>query len=121
MGQDRSNKRADYTGLLILVLSMPIYLIALCFVTSEIAKYIWICGGVHIFVVKINWNLRRHLWFWGAIVILFGIHIPIIMRIPWPTHWVPAYSLIPIALADFGIVQGIIVLLEKLMKKMALD
>lgn len=120
MRQDRSNERADYTGILAVALSLPIYVVALCFVGSEVAKYIGICAAVHIVAIKLNWALRRRFWFWGATAVSFGLHIPLIMRVPLPTHWIPAYSLIPIALADFGIVQGIIVLLEKLMKRRAL-
>ena len=100
-----------------MLMSMPIYLVSLYFVNSEVAKYIGMCAAVHIVAIKLNWALRRNFWFWGAITVLFGLHIHVIMRIPLPTHWIPAYSLIPIALADLGIVHGIIVLLEKLMKK----
>jgi hypothetical protein len=42
------------------------------------------------------------------------------MRIPWPPHWVLAFSLIPLGVADLGKVHGAIVLMEKLMKKVAL-
>ena len=117
MQPHRSREKADYTGLLALVMAAPIYFISLYFVNSEVAKYIGMCGAVHILAVKINWDLRRHFWLWGAIAVLFGIHIPVIMRIPWPTHWVPAFSLIPLGVADLAIVHGVIVFLEKLAKK----
>jgi hypothetical protein len=117
MQPHRTREKADYTGLLAVVMAAPIYFVSLYFVDSEVAKYIGMCAAVHIVAIKLNWALRRNFWFWGAIAVLFGLHIPVIMRIPLPTHWIPAYSLIPIALADFGIVQGIIVLLEKLTKK----
>ncbi len=109
--------KADYTGVLAFLMALPIYFVALYFVDSEVAKYIGMCAAVHIIVIKINWELRHRFWFWGAIVVLFGLHLPVIMSIHWPKHWTPAYSLIPLALADFGIAQGIIVLLAKLMKK----
>lgn len=121
MQQHLASKKADYTGLLALVMAAPIYFVFLYLGSSEVAKYMWMCGAVHIFAVKINWELRRHLWFWGTIAVLFGIHIPVIMRIPWPTHWVPAFSLIPLGVADLAIVHGVIVLMERLMKKMATD
>jgi hypothetical protein len=45
-------------------------------------------------------TLRRRLWFWATMTILAGLHVLVILFIPWTTNWVPAATVAGIASVD---------------------
>jgi len=45
-----------------------------------------------------------------------GLHVPLILLIPWTSKSLPGVTLLPIALLDYAIVYGCIKLAEKVMK-----
>ena len=58
--------------------------------------------------------MRRHWWFWVAMVPIAGAHVLFILRVPWP-EWVPAPILTLIAIVDAVVIFTILGLVEKLM------
>ena len=63
--------------------------------------------------IGICWDLSKHLWFWVLIVLLLGLHVPLILMVKWPHYWIPGIALLPIGLADLGITVGIVRFVEK--------
>jgi len=62
--------------------------------------------------------LRKHTWFWAAIVLVLALHVPLLFIVRWPDSKVPtiAYSL-PLGIVDFLLIMGAVGLAEKLFSK----
>jgi len=59
--------------------------------------------------IKVRWDLRKRVWFWAVIVFVLLLHIPLLFLFRWPQGfhgWLPAYAMLPIALADILIILG---------------
>jgi hypothetical protein len=65
-------------------------------------------------VVYAAGSMRRHWWFWVAMVPIAGAHVLFILRVPWP-EWVPAPILTLIAIVDAVVIFTILGLVEKLL------
>ena len=72
---------------------------------------------VTIVVIRIYWGLRKRIWFWAVIVLMMGLHIPLVFIVRMPERWVPPMALLPIVLADVIIVAGAVHLVEKFIVK----
>jgi hypothetical protein len=57
-------------------------------------------AGMIAVVVALQWQLRRHTWFWITVAVFALVHAALIVLVPWPTGWVPAPVVIPIGTAD---------------------
>ena len=57
------------------------------------------------------------MWFWAIMVLVASLEFPIIFTVKWPDRWVPAVSLLPIALAAYLFAMGAIKLVEHFMVK----
>jgi hypothetical protein len=75
--------------------------------------------GASIIVVAIRyfWDLRKYVWFWVAVLFIVCLHVAIVVVMPWPDRDYRGIQLLPIGLLDFGIVCGIIRLVEKGFRK----
>jgi hypothetical protein len=74
--------------------------------------------GAIILAVKIRWNLRKHLWFWGTIIFILAMHVPLVFLVRWPQGNVPTlFYTMPIGIADFFIILGAVGLAERLFLK----
>lgn len=100
-------KPADYTGLKILAIVLPVFLVFIFLGDADMSLTVTIVLGLIIFAIKLRWNLRRHVWFWATIVFVLALHIPLFFVVHWPHTNVPtiAYSM-PFGIADFLIVLG---------------
>jgi hypothetical protein len=65
------------------------------------------------------WNLNRHIWFWVTAALMVILHASLVLVVPWPSGSFPAFSLLPVAVLDYGIVYGFIKLAEMMMTKKA--
>jgi hypothetical protein len=77
----------------------------------------WICSGIVLLAVRVHWDLRKHVWFWIAVILAFIIQIPIVLLIPWDDRNLTGISLLPVAVLDYGLAYGCIKLAELLIKK----
>src|SRR5271170_4404206 len=74
--------------------------------------------GTIIFVIKIRWHMRKHLWFWATIVLVLALHVPLVFVVRWPQGNVPTlFYTMPIGIADFAIILGAIGIAEKVFLK----
>lgn len=71
-----------------------------------------ISSGLIVVLVKYFWDLRNRVWFWITIAFIVGLHVALVLLIPWPDNDYRGIQLLPFALLDFGIVYGIIRLVE---------
>ena len=62
------------------------------------------------------WDLRRHTWFWVTLTIVIAVHVLLVLLIPWTSKSYPGTLLLPVAAVDYGIVYGVIKLIEKMTK-----
>lgn len=69
-------------------------------------------AGALAIVVYAAGSMRRHWWFWGAMVPIAGAHVLFILRVPWP-GWVPAPLLTLFAIVDAIIIFTILGFIEK--------
>jgi hypothetical protein len=108
----------DYTGLKIGAILLPMLLLFIYLGKADMGLTVFIVLGVSIVAIKIQWNLRKHLWFWLIIVFIFALHVPLFFIIRWPQGNVPGlfYGL-PFGLVDFLIISGALRLAEKFFLK----
>jgi hypothetical protein len=74
-------------------------------------------GMLVILIVRMRWDLRKHVWFWATITFLVLLHVPLILFTPWTNVNLPGPTVAPFAFLDFGIMYGCIKLVEKAAKR----
>jgi hypothetical protein len=78
-------------------------------------------AAIGVFVIllsaKIFWSLRRLVVFWFALTIVTLGQIPLIWLIPWSNRDYPGIALLPLALADFATICGILKLVERMTRR----
>ena len=72
--------------------------------------------GSIVVAARLRWDLKKYVWFWITLVVVAGLHIPLILLIPWTSRSYPGVVLLPTMLVDCAIVYGCIKLAEKVMK-----
>ena len=98
-------------------------LLPLWFLISHLGGFylglnICFCLFVNAVVIRTRWELKKYVWFWVVMAIVVALELPIAFAVQWPEHqWVPAVSLLPIALAAYLFAMGAIKLVEKVMVK----
>jgi hypothetical protein len=75
------------------------------------------CIAVFGFLIALKWKLRRHSWFWGIMIFIAALHVPLIMFIPWTTQWVPALAIGVIDSADFCLIVWILAAVGRFMEE----
>jgi hypothetical protein len=108
----------DYTGLKIGAILLPMLLLFIYFGKADMGLTLFIVLGVSIVAIKIRWNLRKHVWFWAIIAVIFALQVPLFFIIRWPNGKVPGlfYGL-PFGLVDFLIISEGLRLAEKFFSK----
>jgi len=93
---------------------MPIVFLSIYFGKEQMGRTFCVGFGGLLVAARVRWDLRRRFWFWGILVLMLALQIPLIFVVQWPRGWVPAIAMLPIALAECLIVLGVIQLVEKL-------
>lgn len=65
--------------------------------------------------IIMRWKLKRHVWFWLAIIGFAVLHVPLILFVPWTTKWIPAFVIIPIGIGDLYVMLWILSVVGKFM------
>ena len=65
-------------------------------------------------VVKVNWELRGRVWFWVTMAVITGLHVLLILYVPWHKGWVPAPVTFGFCILDLAIILGILNLIGRL-------
>jgi len=108
----------DYTGLKIGAILAPVIFLFNYFGKVEMGLTVFIVLGATVFAIKLNWKLRRCVWFWAVIVSIFLLHIPLFLTVQWPHGSTPtiAYAM-PMGIADFLVIMVAIRLGERFSSK----
>jgi hypothetical protein len=76
-------------------------------------------GAVSVFVIggitatRACWDRRHYAWFWLTLAAVFVVQGGMIIFLPWSKARFPGIMLLPIGLADYALVYGLIKLVEK--------
>lgn len=65
-------------------------------------------------VIKVNWELRERAWFWVTMTIITGLHVLLILYVPWRKGWVPAPATVGFCIVDLVIILGVLNLIGRL-------
>jgi hypothetical protein len=112
--KNKEGKITKYTGVMILALVTPVYLLFIYLGKDDIGRTASFCLGMILFAVAIRWELRKHAWFWAVMVVVLAIHVPLIVSYRWPQRWIPGSVQLPFALTDLAIILGLVRLAERL-------
>ena len=65
---------------------------------------------------RICWPLRGKMWFWVLMTIILIAHLLVVFGFSWSNERYPAFTLIPIMVADIAVILGIVALTNKTMR-----
>jgi hypothetical protein len=116
MTEHQDKKTTDYTGVIIGAILLPVVLLSIHLKQESLGRSVCICLAALMVAIRVRWDLRHHIWFWGIVVLLLALHAPLFFLIRWPQGWVPAFVMLPIAIVDCVIFLGVVRLIEKLTK-----
>jgi hypothetical protein len=97
--------------------SLPVLLLFIYLGKWETGIGAWICTGLVVLVIRIRWDLRKHVWFWIAIVFAVLLQVPFVLLVPWNNRYLTGISLLPIGVLDYAIIYGLIKLVEKMAQR----
>ena len=108
----------DYSGTIIGVMLLPVLFLFIYLGKAELGFTTCIVLAMFMIAVRLRWKMRRHIWFWAAIIFGLILHVPFLFLVHWPQSNVPTivYSL-PLGAADFLLITGAISLAQKVFSK----
>jgi hypothetical protein len=116
--QPKDKEPVDYTGPKIVGILAPIFFLITFLANADVGLAACIVLGAIILAVKIRWNLSKHVWFWGTIIFILALHVPLVFLVRWPQGNVPTlFYTMPIGIADFFIILGAVGVAERLFLK----
>jgi hypothetical protein len=116
--EPKQKEPVDYTGLKIVAILAPVFFLITFLANADVGLAACIVLGMIILAVKIRWNLSKHVWFWGTIILILALHVPLLFLVRWPQGNVPTlFYTMPIGIADFFIILGAVGLAERLFLK----
>ena len=110
-------KPTDYTSTIILAILLPVLLFFSYIGKFDMGMNVAIVLGMWLLAIKIRWDLRTRVWFWGVVLFVLALHVPLFFLIRWPDGWVPGVALLPIGLADLAIILGAVKFVETFIVK----
>lgn len=117
MPEDTERKRRDYTGVIIGAILIPVMLFFTYIGKDDVGRSVAICLGVLMLAVRIRWDLRKRLWFWGILVLVLLLHVPLFFLVQWPKGFFYHKGMLPVALVDLLVFLGAVNLVEKFIFK----
>ncbi len=114
--EDRHMRLPWWGVLCVMIGSLPLYLLFEYFGRFDLARPTLISVAMVAIAIAMRWKLRRHAWFWGTMVILAALHVPLILFVPWTTRWIPAFVIIPIGIADLYVMLWVLSVVGKFME-----
>jgi hypothetical protein len=110
--------RTDWTGPIIVALLAPVFFFFVYLGKAQMGFTACIVLGMVMLAIRFRWKLRIYAWFWGTIVLILALHIPLLFIVRWPHTNYPTIGFsMPLGIADFLIVSGAISLAEKVFSK----
>jgi hypothetical protein len=108
--------RLPWWGVLCVIIgSLPAYWLFDHFGRLNIALPTLNGVGMLGFAIAVKWNLRRRMWFWVTMALIAGLHVPLILFVPWGTRSVPALAIAAIDSLDFCLILWVLSIVGNLM------
>jgi hypothetical protein len=114
MGEGVRVNRNSLWAIVGMVLTSPLFFFFVERGNAGTGRAAWICAGMFFIAIKMRWQLKNRAWFWILIACLLGVHLLLILYIPWADRWIPAVAILPIGVLDLLIILESIALVEKL-------
>jgi hypothetical protein len=114
MTAEKQGRQRDWTGPIIVAAVAPVYFVLHFLGKEDMGRTASLVLGMSLLAVRLRWDLRKQVWFWGTVIVLFSLQLPLILMIRWPHRWISGVELMPIGLGDLLITLGCIWLVEKL-------
>jgi hypothetical protein len=111
----KEKEPVDYTGLKLAALVAPVFVLVTFLYNADAGLAAYIVVGVMVFAIKMRWYLRKHIWFWAIIAVIFALHVPLVFMVQWPKNAPTIFYAMPIGIADFLIISGALKFAENLM------
>jgi hypothetical protein len=94
---------------------LPVFFVFVLLDKAETGFTVVLILGLIVLAIKLQWKLRKHVWFWVTIAVVLAIQVPLILIVRWPETRVPtiAYSM-PLGIADFLVISGALALSKML-------
>src|SRR6185437_8077570 len=101
---------------------LPVFFLFVYLGKAETGFTVVLVLGMILLAIKLQWRLRKHVWFWAIIAVVLALHVPFLFIFRWPDTKTPtiAYSL-PLGIVDFLIISGVIRLSENIFSKQSLS
>jgi hypothetical protein len=104
----------DYTGLKIVAILAPVFFAFVFFDKPDMGLSVVIVLGMIVMAVRLHWDMRKHVWFWAVVVIVFLLHLPLFVILRWPQGNTPTITYaMPFGVVGFGIVFGALEVAER--------
>ncbi len=121
MGENRHKQALNSLtrgwALLVLICTLPIYILFVYLGDSGRGRAAWVSTGVITFAARLLWDLKTRVWFWVTLAIIALLHVPMILLIPWGDQNLSYVALLPAGLLALGIAYGIIRLVENTIER----
>src|ERR1700719_3948094 len=79
----------DYTGLKIVGIVAPLFFLFVYLGKAEMGFTVVLVLGMILLAIKLQWRLRKHVWFWVTIAVVLAFHIPLFLIVRWPDTKTP--------------------------------
>lgn len=97
------------------IVTWPLYFLFSHFGEPGNGRAAWLCLGMLLIAIKVRWELHRHSWFWGTVVLIALAEIPMVVLVPWTSKWIPAIVMLPFCIVDCLAILWAIQTVEKWM------
>ena len=81
---DAKERKTDYTAYVILAILVPIIFFFRYLGNFDMGMNVAICLGMCMVAIRIRWDLRTQVWFWGVIAFVLALHVPLFFLVQWP-------------------------------------
>jgi len=95
---------------------MPIFLLFDHFDKSQLTLPTLSSVLVLILVLVLKWKLRGRVWFWITLAVIAGLHVLLLLFVPWTTKWVPAPEVAGLATIDLIVALAIVDVVGRLVE-----
>src|ERR1039457_5890298 len=73
----------DYTGLKIGGILAPVFFLFIYLGKAALGFTVFVVLGMILFAIKLQWKLRKYVWFWATIAAVLAFHIPLFFIVKW--------------------------------------
>ncbi len=117
--EPKEQRATDYSGIIILAMTLPVLILFDYLGKFDTGLSVTICLGMNLLAVRLRWELRRCVWFWGVAALALAVEMPLALMIQWHQITINRITLLPIGVAALVITLGAVKFVEKFIVKYA--